>query len=192
MCQETVGKAIWFAKLQKTGVIQVNEGKKTQWRRCKEKFKEVRVNKSLSVIRPISEPPPSSGTISVWYRGLPLLNNQTRCGAELQSVCIMDEICFAAFAPHSFHSLLQLWERATGRKAIKPQNRWVFHCCRTNRSTESEGINNSSHLLQLVVFGVLHHSCYGISFGSRYEIHRQEFNILTESTTNIKISCEPS
>lgn len=43
---------------KKTGVIQMNERKKTQWRRFKETFKVVRVNKSLSVIRPISEPPP--------------------------------------------------------------------------------------------------------------------------------------
>lgn len=38
-----------------------------------------------------------------------------------------------------------------------------------SRSAESEGINNSSHLLQLVVFGVLHRSGYGVCFGSRSE-----------------------
>lgn len=43
----------------------MNESKKTQWRRLKETFKEVRVNKSLSVIRPISEPPPPPPAPSV-------------------------------------------------------------------------------------------------------------------------------
>lgn len=39
-----------------------------------------------------------------------------------------------------------------------------------NRSMESQAINNSSHLLQLVVFGVLHCSSYWISFWSTYEV----------------------
>lgn len=52
-----------------------------------------------------------------------------------------------------------------------------------NRLLESKEINNSFHLLQLVVFGVLHCSCYGVSFGSRYEFiqMKETLSILTKA-----------
>lgn len=38
-----------------------------------------------------------------------------------------------------------------------------------SRTDKEERINDSAHSLELVVFGVLHRSCYGVSFGSRQE-----------------------
>lgn len=62
-----IAKRKWVRKLsgkrkpaKKMGIIQVNESEKTQWKRRKETFKEVRVNKSLYVIRPISSSAVSS------------------------------------------------------------------------------------------------------------------------------------
>lgn len=72
---------------------------------------------------------------------------------------------FHSSSLHDFHSWPEFWGSTTGRLLSFR----IDHYSAVVYEWRVKKIYNSSHLLQLVVFGVLHRSCYGVSFGSRYE-----------------------